>query len=171
MRKFFFALAAVILVSPVLVGGCKSSPTSGDREAEENVAAVNDDGGADAVNAPIAERDAAEVKIGGSRPGSVPADLPNVVGAGNFGWLSIGGSDMFSYEVNGDDYRAVCEKQLELLRAAGWQASDAYEMDVAGALIKTLEKPEYAVMVTCGDNSDEDAVVKTISVTLNRTKR
>lgn len=155
----------------MLAGGCKSSPASGGREAEENVSAVNDDGGEDAVNAPIEERDGAEVKTGGSRPGSAPDDLPNVAGAGNFGWLSVGGSDMFSYEVDGDDYRAVCEKQMELLRAAGWQASDAYEMDVAGALIKTLEKPGYAVMVTCGDNSDEGSSIKTVSVVLNRTKR
>lgn len=79
---------------------------------------------------------------------------------------------MFSFEVTGKEYRAVCAEQIALLGTAGWQlSSDGYEMDVDGALVKTLEKPGYTLMITCGDNTEEGAAIKTISVALNITKK
>lgn len=134
-------------------------------EGDTSSAGGVDDGSSDAaVREPTATG-------GGTRPGSAPDDLPNVDGGRNFGWLSIAGNDVLSYEVGGADYRAVCAAQMDLLIGAGWKVSDSgYEMDVDGAMVKTLEKPGFIVMITCGANSDEGAP-PTVSVALNRSKK
>ncbi|MDO8617991.1 MAG: hypothetical protein Q7N87_03870 [Candidatus Uhrbacteria bacterium] len=108
---------------------------------------------------------------GGSRPESAPEDLPNAEGAKNFTWIGSTGSGLFSYEVADNDYRKVCKSQIELLLKAGWEKSDAYEMDVEKALTKTFVKPGFGLMVTCGDNTEENSTNYIVSVTLNKSSR
>ncbi len=85
--------------------------------------------------------------------------------------MSIAGNDVLSYEISGMEYRTVCNDQIDLLTKAGWEVSAGFEMDVDGAMIKTLQKNGYALTVTCGDNTEEGSSEMLTSVALNRTKQ
>lgn len=107
---------------------------------------------------------------GSSRPESAPSDMPNVAGAKNFTWFGSSGSGMFAYELPGNDYKKACTDQIDLLLKAGWQKSDAYEMDVEKVMTKVMEKPGFSLSVTCSDNTDEGSTEYKSSVVLNKTK-
>lgn len=163
---------AISLPMFALVSGCGPSGPTTDQTIEESATGDGAMGGAENAEEPTA---AAGMNVGADaavRPGSVPEDMPNIAGAKNFGWLSIAGNDMFSFEVTGQAYRDVCADEIALLTNAGWRVStDGYEMDVDGALVKTLENPGYTLIITCGDNTEEGSTVTTISVALNRSKK
>ncbi|MDO8626323.1 MAG: hypothetical protein Q7K39_02600 [Candidatus Magasanikbacteria bacterium] len=175
-RNAWVGLVALPIMILLTGAGCNPTQNLAERAAEKaiekasgNKVDFNTDGQG---NVTIKGKDGS-LSVGGnnSRPESAPADLPSTPSAKNFFWVGSSGSGLFSYEVESNDYKAVCAAQLELLAKAGWEKSDSYEMDVEKVMIRSFTKSDAGLTVTCGDNTEEGANQYVVSVSLNKMKR
>lgn len=162
-------LMTVALPALVLLGSGCTSPS--EKPAEKTNEKISEATSGDEVKVDVKGQDGSPAIGGGSsRPESAPADLPSVEGAVNFTWINLSGSGVLAYEVPGNDYKKVCAGQIDLLLKAGWQKSDAYEMDVEKLMIKFMSKLGFALSITCADSTDEGSTDFKTGVTLNTSK-
>lgn len=179
MKKISYGVGLIAVALPALIllgAGCSPSDKIAEKITEKALEKasgnkvkvdLNSDGGVTVKG----KEGSLSVGGNGSRPESAPEDLPSVQGAKNFFWLGSSGSGMFSYEVSSNDFKAICAAQLDLLAKAGWQKSDAYEMDVEKMMSKSLAKPDFALSITCSDSTDDGSTDYKVGIVLNKNKR
>lgn len=176
MNKYSHVLGiALAALTTLLFTGCSFFS---DKLAEKEIESLS--GGDVKVNidsdkgtSTITGKDGSTITTGGgdSRPKSAPEDLPNLPNASNFSWVNISGSGMLGYEIlNDNDYVKACADQLALLTKAGWTKSDSYEMDVDKYMTRSMEKPGFALTVTCADSTEDGSSEKKTGITLNTAK-
>lgn len=106
-----------------------------------------------------------EQMVGGAsvRPDAVPANLPSIDGAADFGWYGANGNGMFSFQVSGTDYKTACNTELDLLAKAGWTLKTDFSMEFGKSISKSLENGDTELSLTCSGNDNGTVVVQLVT--------
>lgn len=91
---------------------------------------------------------------GDDRPASVGADLPNLPGAKSYAWMGSAEGGMFSFNVEGADYKAACSSEIDLLVSAGWTLDSSVSMEFNNSMTKAMTNSAYTLNVSCSTADD-----------------
>lgn len=179
----FAALGSLCVFSVTLFSGCQSvsdqlgqkiaekaieSATGGQVKMDTNTGNVKIKTDTGEMNMNVNKKDNSVVVTGSdgtsvygggdTRPGSAPADLPNLDGATGFSWAGSSEGGMFSYSFKTGDFKEICKKQMDLLTAAGWALKTDFSLDMGTSTMKSLENTTSSLSLTCSTNSDNGEV-------------
>jgi len=89
---------------------------------------------------------------GDVRPASVPADMPSLDGAGDFAFFTINNLGTLSFTLNNKtELKGTCDAESSLITGAGWSiAANGMDYESAESIMKSYEKGDMAMLMTCG---------------------
>lgn len=89
------------------------------------------------------------------RPKNVPDDMPSLNNGKDFAFMNIGENQMLTYTIKDSDYLKVCEQQIELLNAKGWEkASVGFNVTGDNLQMSTMTQGERNMSITCSAESE-----------------
>lgn len=135
---------------------------------KEGTIAVNSSEGSGSVTMTDASGKTTTVNTdsGSGRPADAPADMPSVSEGQKFAYFTVMGATSLTFSVPSGDIKAVCDKQTDLITAAGWKVStEGYSLETTDTITRNYDNATDNLMLVCGQNDPG------ISVALQKTKK
>lgn len=173
MTKKTFGAVAVSTLALTLLSGCanitdqiaKQMTEGAINQATGGKVSMSDQNG----NITIKDNEGNEATIGGGdqRPSTVPADMPSLPSAKDFGWFGGKDGGLFTFTVASGDYKAACDQMITMVKAAGWTEDETgFNMEVEGSKTTLYKKTGYALTLTCATSEGD----KMTSITQTKSK-
>lgn len=173
MTKNFFGAVAVSTLALTVLSGCANITDQIAKQMAEG--AINQATGGKVTmtdsngNFVIKDDEGNEATIGGGdqRPSTVPADMPSLPGAKDFGWFGGKDGGIFTFTTATADYKTACDQMVTMVKAAGWAEDETgFNMEVEGSKTTLYKKTGYALTLTCATSEGD----KMTSITQTKSK-
>lgn len=169
--KHIAGLLAVMLMVVLFVSGCQSIEEKAGQKLAENMLGQALGGDVtldDSGNVSIKTKDGEATLSGGEeRPKSVPDDLPSLPGGKDYSWMGSQEGGLFAYTMTDGDFVEVCDDQIALMKAAGWQEKkESFTFEMEGSVNKSFYKTGLIGSMNCNQGDGEISLLlsKTIDV-------
>lgn len=111
------------------------------------------------------EGNVAQIGGGDQRPASVPADMPSLPNAKDYAWFGSKDGGLFTYVLDGTDYKGACTQMDALLKSSGWaESKNGFNMEIKGSKSTMYEKTGFTLSLTCasGESDSQTSITQTM---------
>ena len=172
MNKRSLTVAGFTILAGSLLAGCASiTDQIANKVAETAVnqatgGKVSVDSGAGTMTLKDDKGNVAQIGGGTDRPASAPVDMPSLPGATGYSWIGAKEGGYLSFTVPGTDYKALCDNETTLIKAAGWADSkNGFNMEIGGTKTTMYEKTGFTMTISCSNDGESKDTVFVLTKT------